>query len=664
MRVPISWLKEYIRFSLDADKLAEVLLLSGTKVEKVLKNKDEIILDLEITPNRPDTLSMIGVAREVSAVTKKELIEPNIKELPKNFKSLPVDLKIQEKKLCPNYSLVAISEIKVGKSPSWIKERLENAGIRSINNVVDITNYVMLEMGQPMHAFDYNKIKGGLTLRSAKKSERVITLDTVARTLPEGAIIIEDEEKLVDLAGLMGGANSEVDESTSTILLHVPVYDPVVIRKTSLVLGLRTEASGRFEKNLDLSIHETALKRASNLILETAGGEIASEVISVNLKTEERITLELNIEKVREFLGIDIGLGEVSNILTSLGFQIKTRAGEFDVLEVTAPNWRRDIGIVEDLYEEIGRIYGYNNIPGILPVGEVPVAEESSLINLEFRIKDILKSLGFTECYLSTLTSKKIMDASLVNEEDALKISNPMSVEFEYLRRHLLGGLLVAAELNLREYQEISLFELGRVFKTEIKNGIPLQPKKLTLVTTKSFFELKGVLESLFTELGIDSLKLIEGDFTVLTSGTAAEVLVKETKVGKIGSVEKRVLDAFGIKKPVSMLNLKFETLAKFATDEKVYKSLPKFPYVEEDFSLLVSKETKMEAILSSFKVDPKIERAEVFDTFSDKSMQDKKSIGVRVRYQAKDHTLSPEEISQLREKITSSLTSLKATLR
>lgn len=663
MRVPISWLKEYVRFSLTSDKLAEILLLAGTKVEEIIKKGDETILDLEITPNRPDTLSILGVAREVSAITEKELLEPVVKDLPKPQENLPFNLKIQNPKLSSHYSLVLISKVVVSTSPSWMKERLENAGVRPINNIVDVTNYVMLEMGQPMHAFDYDKISGHkMLMRQSKKGERVITLDGIERTLPEGSIIIEDEEKIIDLVGIMGGDNSKVDQNTQNILLFVDVCDPVLIRKTSLFLGLRTEASSRYEKKIDQTLHPLALERTGNLILETSGGEIASKIVSVDASTSQKVAIDLDLNLASEFLGVELDNGEASDILTRLGFQIKAKAGELNILEVTAPTFRRDISIVEDLYEEIGRIYGYNNLPRKLPTGQIPEVEESALFNLEFEIKEILQGLGFTECYLATLTNQKILKATLADEKTTLKLSNPMSEEFEYLRPHLLGGLLTAAELNLREYPDISLFELGRVFRTEMKDKLPRQPKKLTLITTKNFYELKGVLELLLKELGIDNFKLGEEPFKVLEAG--GRISVKNTSLGKIGTVKKTVTQAFEIKKAIQMLNLDLESLAKLTTKERTYKPLPKFPYVEEDFSISISKDTKIETILSAFKIDPKINKVEVFDLFTDKSLGENKSVGVRVRYRAKDHTLSPEEISTLREKITRELASIKAKIR
>lgn len=666
MKLPLSWLKEYVRFTQTPEKLAEKMLFSGTKVEEIISKKDETIFDLEITPNRPDTLSILGLAREVAVLTNSELLEPSIKELPSYKKRLPLTFKAQSKKLCPNYSLVIIDQIKVAPSPSWITERLENAGIRAINNIVDITNYAMVELGQPMHAFDYDKISGAkMLLRLSKKGEKITTLDGEERVIPENSIIIEDSEKIIDLAGLMGGQSSEIDEQTSTVVLHVPIYDPTTIRKTSVTLGLRTEASSRFEKLLDLSVHPKALRRAVELILMTAGGEIGSQTITEENQPYLASKIDLSIEETQRFLGAEIGSGEIVEILSSLGFQVRLKPGEdMQILEVTPPSWRRDVTSNVDLYEEIGRIYGYNEFPKTLPKGEVPPQEESTTINLEFKIKEILQGLGFNECYLFTLTSQKMLLSSLINPEETLKLANANSEDFEYLRPHLTPGLLTAAELNLREFENVSLFELGRVFQKELKDSLPIQPKRVTLISSKDFYQLKGVLEVLLKELGITLYSLKEDSYEILETGLSAKILSKNNTLGKIGLLNKKVLQNFGIKKPLTLLDLDFEVLVKLATNERKYEPLPKFPYVQEDFSFTIPGQLPVEEIIKAVAIDPKIEKAEVFDIYTNSALGKKKSIGLGVRYRSKTGTLDKSEIESLRGKIIQALEKLGAQLR
>src|SRR3989304_23745 len=366
MLVPLSWLEEFVRISVRPEKLAEKLLFSGTKVEEISKINGETVLNLEITPNRPDTLSIYGVAREVAALLGEDLKEPDADLIAAEPSRKPLALKISDKKLCPAYSVVALGGVFVKESPDWMKDYLVAAGVRSINNVVDVTNFVMLELGQPMHAFDTGKIGVNLTLRGAKKGEKVTTLDSIQRELPEGAIIIEDSEKLVDLAGLMGGENSEVDENTKEILLLVPLYDPVAIRKASLFTNLRTEASNRFEKKLDPTMHPTAARRAVKLLIENANARLTSQITSFGAIILPK-TLEFNLSLVKEVLGITLSTEDLINLLTPLGFRLQASPLHEESLSVSVPAHRTDIIIPEDILEEIGRTFGYNNFPKTLP---------------------------------------------------------------------------------------------------------------------------------------------------------------------------------------------------------------------------------------------------------------------------------------------------------
>ena len=378
MLAPISWLKEYVDFEVSIEKLADDLLFSGTKVEKVLTKEGEKIFELEITPNRADCLGLIGIAREIAVLYNLEL------NIPKHFgetrverRNKSINFQIKDKILCPYYTIGVIDNLRVGDSPEWLKKRLSQVGIRSLNNIVDITNYVMIETGQPMHAFDYHKIKGGMILRGAKNEEKVKTRDGVERRLNKGAIIIEDSEKLIDLAGLMGGKDSEVDKNTETIFLHVPLYNRTAIRKTSNFVNLRSEASNRFEKELDPNAHRYAFERALHLLKIEASGIMASEIKSVNYPVKSD-TFEIRPSKINAILGIWLKDDEMMNILVRLGFEVYPSPSLDDKkFEIRSPTWRPDVKIEEDIAEEIGRIYGYNNLPKTLPTGVYPTHGDS-----------------------------------------------------------------------------------------------------------------------------------------------------------------------------------------------------------------------------------------------------------------------------------------------
>ena len=350
MIAPLSWLKDYVDVEERPEDLAEDLLLSGTKVDNILEREGEVVFELEITPNRADCLGIIGIAREIATLYNKDLQIPEpFAETMVVSKRKRINLVVSEKNLCPYYTIGVVDATKIQESPSWLKKRLEQVGIRPINNVVDITNYVMLETAQPMHAFDYSKIKDRMVLRAAKRGERVVTLDGIQRTLNEGAIIIEDSEKLIDLAGLMGGENTQIDENTQTIVLLVPIYNSVAIRRASQHLGLRTEASNRFEKMLDPNGHRYAFERALHLLKIEAGATLASEIKNVGYPVRGS-SFAVDFEKIKEILGLKISEKEVVNILVSLGFEVlpgvSLEPGSF---EVRSPSWRPDVKITPDI---------------------------------------------------------------------------------------------------------------------------------------------------------------------------------------------------------------------------------------------------------------------------------------------------------------------------
>lgn len=648
MLAPVSWLKEYVSFKADVEKLAEKLLLSGTKVEQIKKVGEENVLELEITPNRPDTLSLLGLAREISSLFNSELEIPETELLlPNSNLTNRVLFKVADKKLLENYSLVRLNNIEIEESPEWIKKYLELSGVRAINNIVDITNFVMLETGQPMHAFDATKIKGELTVRGAKKGEKVVTLDSVERVLPENAIIIEDEEKLVDLAGLMGGENSEIDEGTKEIILLSPIYSPTIIRKTSLATKLRTEASTRFEKKLDLNGHLFALNRAVKLLSENALARLSSKITTTPAVEEE--TLEVELDSIAEILGIAIPKEEVFDLLTSVGFKIKSSQLSKGSLEITIPTFRTDIAIEEDIVEEIARLYGYNKLPKTIPAGKFSLKEDPLEKNLE-QIREFLLLNGFNESTGYSLISEKEVTEFGFKKEEVLKVLNPASSDFEYLRPTLLINLIKAVSAN-PERTDRAFFEISKVYLKETDPGtkLPKQPVKIGIISTKSLSEVKGVLDELFRKANREVSEKIAQDPLFESS---LDFIVGSKVIGKFGTVNSKLASKFGLTGEVFAA----EFLAEVINFEDVpnYQMLAKYPSVIEDFSFYLGKKYLIGELVGKLKkVDNLINSVDLVDIFESAG---KRSVTLRIAYLDQEKTLTSEEASKVRSKIVNFL--------
>ena len=557
--VPHSWLKDYIKTDAKPAEIAKALSLHAFSVETLRQaqgKKDELVYEIEITPNRGDALSVLGIARELKALLprlgfKAEWSEPKsdfglpLKSDFKDQDELKVTVRINDKTLVPRFSAIVLDNIQIKDSPDFIKQRLEAVGQRALNNIIDITNYLMFDKGQPMHAFDYDKILGAkMIVRESRQGEKVITLDGAERVLPAGVIVIEDGEgRLIDLCGIMGAKNSEVDTNTKRVLLFVQVYDPVRIRKSSMALGHRTEAALRFEKGIDFEGVLPALWEATDLMKQYAGAKEASRLVDIlNVKYETKKVL-VDYEKINLVAGVKITKKEVNEILQGLGFKI-------DGQKAKVPSWRYDdIDLAEDLAEEVIRFYGYYKLPNKLLTGDLPKSADQKLFWLEDAVKNFLKHQGFFECYTNSATNEKLAGGG------ALKIANPLTEEFKYFRTSLLPQLLEVTEKNVGYSDKIKVFELANIYLSS-KNELPVQPLKLGLVARgMDFLEFKGVIEALQKEMGVkDSV-----DFEIQEPGDG--VLAAE---------------------------LDFEELIKKAVTIKAYQPLCSFNSIKEDLTFVI----------------------------------------------------------------------------
>jgi len=614
MLAPLSWLKEYVDIALTPKELGEKLTEVGLGCEKIIKTSDDTIFELEITPNRPDCLSIIGIAREIAAIENKKIKFPKLKDFSKPIKFLPLTIKT-DSSINPRFTGIIIKGVKVGESPKWLKDRLAKMNQRSINNIVDITNYVMLELGNPIHAFDYDKIVGNImTVSKTKGGEKFESVDDVTYHLPKDAVVISDKEKIIDLCGIKGGKNSGTYEETKTIFIRVPVEISNLTRRTSQALGLRSDASSIFERGVNTGGTIDALKRTVDLVLELAGGEIASDLYDIKEKDFKPWKLKLRIDRLSKILGIEISIKKVMEILELLNLSpVSTK----EYIETTIPTYRNDLKIEEDLIEEVARIYNYNNFPKTLPIGEIPTNQipYAKDYRLDERVKNILQASGFSEIYTYSLIAEKDLPDG-INSQDILRIDNPVSRDFEYLRPTLKINLLKALSQNKSNFEKINLFELGKVY-----SGKNLDEAKeiyfLSGITnSKNFFEVKGILEKILEDLGINEnpTKYIE----ILDSGIFFE--------------------------------LNYSEILKKINLNKTFKPLPKYPPIVEDLSIIATENVKTADLISEIKIqDPLIADVSLLDQFEN-------SRTVHIVYQDRNKNLTGEEVAKIREKILKNL--------
>ncbi|PJE67663.1 phenylalanine--tRNA ligase subunit beta [Candidatus Shapirobacteria bacterium CG10_big_fil_rev_8_21_14_0_10_40_9] len=646
MLVPLSWLKEYIETDLPVKKLADRLTEVGFSVEVIKKVENDEILEIEVTPNRPDCLSISGIAREVGAITGNKVKIPKA-EIPKAKGKFEIEI-VNDFKLCPRYTALIIDGIQIKPSPPFIQKRLKKIGLRPINNLVDITNYVMFETGNPLHAFDYDKItpKKLLTQKS-KGGEKFESVDGISYVLPKDAIIIKDsEDRVIDLCGLKGGSNTGISEQTNTLFLHAPVYNPVLIRRASQALSLRSDASAIFERGANPGGTLNTLKRAASLILKYAGGEITSEIIDLKKEKFEPWTIKLRHPRLEKILGIKINPTKVKEILESLGMESKLKTQNSEIIyDVAIPTHRGDLKMEEDLIEEVARIYGYNNFPKTLPLGETPEEKIPFFkdFSLEEKIKQILADSGYSEIYTYSLISKRALENIGLDLEKALRVSNPVSGEYEYLRPSLIPNLLSAFLLNQPNFSEIKLFEFGKIY--------PEEKLMLSGIANSDYYHVKGILELIFQELGIENPTFkpyVKRDILYHPAKTAV-IETSRALLGTVGEVNPAVLTKAGIKGKVVIFNLDFELISKLTRVVKKFFPIPEFPPIIEDLAFVIPPKTFVGDLIQLIKVSSSIiQSVELLDVHENTRT-------FRIIYQHPDKTLTDKEVGKIRKKIIES---------
>ena len=638
----------------------------------------DTILDLDLTPNRPDCLSILGVAHEVAALTGEHVTEPDL-SYPEGGEAIGdrVKIEIADPDLCYRYTASLISGITVEASPRWMLQVLEKAGLRPINNIVDITNYVMLEYNQPLHAFDFDTVKDRTVIvRQARPGEALACLDGQTRPLKPPMLTIADARDAVGLAGVIGGANSEIREGTTSVLLESANFDPINTRRTSQALRLSTEASYRFERGLRAELAPLALRRATGLILEIAGGEAARGIADVYPRPKEAPVVGVTRARIKQVLGADIGMDRVESILTGLGFE-QASAGSHatDALNMMAPYWRSDIAIEDDLVEEVARIVGYDSLPTTMMSAPIPHHEPPKLLGLRELLKDSLVATGMREVISYSLTDLDTLDKvdGTAGVAPPIKISNPLSSQHEYLRPTLRGSILETLSRNWHGAQGegIRLFEVGRVYLPRKDGGnaeLPDEREMLIGVFSgprtrvswmvdhgdMDFFDAKGAVETLARRLGVE-VEFRRTEDRLMHPGRAAEVLSGEAAVGVVGEVHPRVLDRFDISgRAVAMIEIDLEALLEVTPQSAaLYGSTSRFPESERDLALVVDEDVPSQRIESIITGNRLVVRSAPFDVYSGTELPaGKKSIAYRIVFQSSKGTLTAEQVNRAEEEI------------
>lgn len=647
----------------------------------------DTVLEFEITPNLAHNFSVLGVAREVGALYHQRLSEPPRVDLQTIPAARPDLITVEAPDLCARYVGVVVKGIAVGPSPEWMARRLQQAGIRSISNIVDVTNYVMLEYGQPLHAFDYDRLAGNrIVVRRAGDGETLETLDHVERTLDSGMLVIADAQRSVGLAGVMGGTDTEVTDATTTLLLEGATFDMKSVRRTSRLLKLRSDASARFERGIDQNLAATGVARALELLLEVSPGAEIVEIADVYPEPAARRTLSMPFDRIERLLGIAFPPDDVTRVLTDLGFDtvIAEHDGELE-LTVTIPSWRQDVSIPEDIVEEVGRIMGYDKVPASLPVGQtVPVVRDPHYL-IQTKIRQILAASGASEAVTYITASGEMLSTFGAEDglvgvlaprplESLLRLVNPLNAERPYLRNTLIPALLESLSANLRHQRRVALFELARIYLPTTANELPDEVQSLGIVMAGSrddfdrfasgkgvdFFDLKGILDLLFTRTGIGEARFEPTQAPGFHPGRTASVIVGERAIGLIGEIHPGVAQLFDIEGTrVIAAELDAEAIVELSRAQRPSVSVPRFLPVEQDLAVVVADDVPAAQVEEALRIGagPLLTNLTLFDLYRGEQIgEENKSLAYRLTFTSPGRALTDDDLVKVRGKIERTL--------
>ncbi|MCD6233122.1 phenylalanine--tRNA ligase subunit beta [bacterium] len=693
MKFSYNWLQSFFERKLPKPKeIANILAMHSFEVESVKKRDRDFVLDIDILPNRAhDCLSHIGVARECSVLTNSKLQIPNPKlRENKNLKAKDfIRVEVENKEDCPRYTAKLILGVKVKSSPRWLQERLKVCGLQPINNIVDITNYVMLETGQPIHAFDLDKLeadKRGLmrkfvVVRKARRGEKIEALDNKTYILDKDILVIADQNRPIAIAGIKGGKSTGIDSETKNIIIEAANFNSNLIRKASKALKLKTDASWRFENGIDPNLIDYATERVCSLIQKTAGGKIVKGGVDIYPRKIVPKRILFRLDCAEKLLGVKIPKQEIKKIFKRLGFKIKERSARSFI--VTVPTRRTDISLEEDLVEEIGRIYGYENIPGVLPLGALIPPERNDIVFWRNFVKSRLKEMGFFEVYSYSFLNAKQAEDFGFQTGNLLMLANPMSDNQKFLRPSLVPNLVGGVKKNLKLFPEIKIFEIGKTFrkikkpelkaKKQNKNFRVREERMLSGILTRQgigkdgFYELKGAIDALFRTLGITDVwydsyhrEPENSSFSIWHPAKSAEIKIGEVELGVLGEIHPSILlKELGMKEKLFAFEIEFDKLVKLALEEKEYQPISKYPAAVRDLSILVPEGTKVVEILNIINAlgTELVRDVDIFDIYNgDEIPKGKESFSLHIIYQASNRTLSSKEVDTLHHRIIEAL--------
>ena len=665
MFISYNWLKEITPSQLSPQELREHLTMVGLAIDAVEHHDHDAVLDVEVPSNRPDCLSHVGIAREVAVIERKQVNLPPIGAFKTEGRAADLtSVEIKDVDLCPRYAARLVRGVKIGPSPEWLAKRLETIGQRPINNVADITNYVLHELGQPLHAFDFHKLAGPkIVVRRAAAGEKLKTLDGVERVLTNDMLVIADADRPVALAGIMGGEDSEISTATTDVLIESAYFDPNSVRRTARQLGMDTEASRRFERGADRDGVLRAQERCVQLICELAGG-VATDWLDVYPQPFVSRTVKFRPQRVPELTSVSVAPAEIVRIVAGLGFELINETAE--KLDFKVPSWRVDVEQEEDLVEEVARHTGYDKIGSELPPATASGEYQPSEMKQRL-LRRALNAFGFDEAISFSFTSKQT--------DDQPELKNPIIEEAAYMRATLLPGLLDSLRHNLNHgIRDVRLFEIGRVFAPASAGELPHEKLALGIVATGGaieankaqaereldFFDVKGALETAVDWMSLNPLSFTPTAASHLRVGQSARIKLSDgTEIGTIGRLAETVAANYKFRYPIYVLELDLDALLSAPVRTVQYRSLPRYPSVVRDISLLVNRTIALDDLLNAVKEKQVADfrGVKLVGTFEGGNIpSSKRSVTLRLEYRSDDRTLRDEEVEERHAQLTSSL--------
>jgi phenylalanyl-tRNA synthetase beta chain len=655
------------------DRLASALALSDS------------VFEIEVTPNRPDCLCVVGVAREIAALQKVRLKYPDFRLVDKDHQiSKQTSVTIEAPDHCPRYVARLLEDVKIKPSPFWLQERLLSVGLRPINNVVDVTNFVLMETGQPLHAFDFDNLaENRIVVRTAGKGETFVTLDKKERVLDSETLMICDGQKAVAVGGVMGGLNSEIEDQTTRVLLESAYFSPVSIRRTSKRLGLNTDASYRFERGVDPAGQIAAANRAAKLMVELGGGRLVGGLIDEYPKRLSTKRLKLSVKNTNRLLGTQLRPTQTAKLLKSIEFTVEKKSpkGSDDILNVTPPSFRVDISRPEDLMEEVARLWGYNQIPTTFPVMPAAGHRAHKKIDLRDRLRQLMVGFGFRETINYSFMHKQSGDRLRLRMDDPRRqqvdILNPLTEDQAVMRTSLIPGLLQTVLYNFSQQEKnLKLFEIGKIFINEDPRQLPRESEILAGIWTGSrygsswhdratlcdFYDIKGVAEGLLSALQIDGVQftqLPENQCAYTRSGHTAQILSNDTLLGLAGEIHSEVLASYDLKQPLFLFELNFDHLVRLIKDRLQSKPISKFPAIFRDITIIVDKDIEVQKIIAEARnpAEKLVDNFQLLDVFEGQPIaKGKKSVSLRITYRSSDKTLKDDDVTSIHQSIADKL--------